>query len=205
MSFTVLVVCATNVCRSPLAALILEHSLRAALGRHAPRVLDCGERAVPDLPACPEMLRWARNNGLPTQQLARHRSTPLDRAQIDVADLVLAADRLTRAAVLRTAPTAGHRTFTLREAASLSTGAASRAKDLAGFVAALDADRGIAGLPAVVRLRPTERPWRRLELHEHDVLDAHQEPGVTHERVRRQLVPTVERLVDAFTRVGLPA
>lgn len=201
MSFTVVVVCAANVCRSPLAALMLEQSLPFVGRRLGLRVLDCGEQAVPDLPPCPKMLRWVRDHGLPVEQLAHHRSTPLDRALIDGADLVLAADRVTRAAVLRTAPTAADRAFTLREAAALSVEAASRARGLGGFVDALNASRGVSGVPGVSSVRPAVMPWRRIEVHDHDVLDAHQEPGVTHERVRRQLIPPAERLVHALAQL----
>jgi protein-tyrosine-phosphatase len=52
--------------------------------------------------------------------LAGHRSTPVDLAGIRQADLVLALDRSHRTALVRGAPGARPRVFTLREAAALA-------------------------------------------------------------------------------------
>ena len=204
MSFTIVVVCAANVCRSPLAAVMLQHSLPSLRWRYGFRVLDCGEHAVPGVPACPSMLRWAQRQHLPTDELARHRATPLDGALLDVADLVLTVDRHTRSAVHRAYPSAAERTYTLHEAAALAEGAIDRSVGIDHFVQELNATRGLLGLPGSTTVRPAAMPWRRLELHEHDLPDAHRQPGVTHALVRRQLGRSVERLVDALIRVPHP-
>ncbi len=205
MTFTVLVVCSANICRSPLAALLLRHSLRTAGLDGDLRVLDCGDAAVPGLPACLTAQRWVADQGLPVDDLARHRSTPLDGALIRTADLVLAADRTNRAAVVSQRPDAVGRTFTVREAAELAVGVSGRVGGLDELVPALNDSRGLRGLAAPSTIRPGGRPWRRIEVHGHDLPDAHRGPDIAHAAVRRHLLPATEQLVETFRRVARPA
>lgn len=205
MTFTVLVVCRANVCRSPLTALMLREWLPQLKQRYGLRVVDCGDKAEPGQPPCRSMVRWASLNGLPAEELALHRSTPLDRRLVGSADLVLTADRRTRSAVVRLCPDAVDRSFTLREAATLAVDLPGREPGLTCFVKELNGNRGLTGLSQDSVLRPALRPWRRIRIHDHDVLDAHQDADVNHAVVRGQLNPAVEQLVDALIRVPHPA
>ncbi|WP_193611440.1 hypothetical protein [Nocardioides lijunqiniae] len=207
MTFTVLAVCAANVCRSPLMAVGLEHSLAAhGLGADVV-VLSAGAVATTDAGVCPDVERLTRARGLPWLALGRHRSTPLTDELVDRADLVVTADRGLRSEVLKRArPGSTGRTFTLREAAELADPASARVQghtvddQLRSLVAQMNHTRGFIDLPGVERVTSRALPWRRLDVHTHDVPDAHDEPRAPHGVVCRLVVPAAERIATSLAR-----
>ena len=93
----VLVVCTGNICRSPLAAALLESELAAAWGVAPPDlhelgwvVASAGTMALPGCPASEHSVDAAREIGV---DLARHRSQNLEDALRHDWDLVLAMSR----------------------------------------------------------------------------------------------------------------
>lgn len=109
--FRVLCVCEGNVCRSPVAALLLQ----AALGADV-EVTSAGTRAVVGAPVAPGMetlLRGRRVDG------GLFRARQLHPDQLREADLVLTMSRRQRADAVALAPAVVRRTFTLREIARL--------------------------------------------------------------------------------------
>ena len=102
----VLVVCTANVCRSPAAA----HLLAEALGPSVP-VSSAGLQARPGEPACPLS---AGEAGL---DAAVHRANRVGPTALDQAALVLTFTRDQRAELVRLAPAAQRRCFTLGQAA----------------------------------------------------------------------------------------
>jgi protein-tyrosine phosphatase len=200
---TLLAVCAANICRSPLALAALERALVRHNFRRQITLRSRGEQADPGRPVCEPALRVAQRNGLDTRLIDTHRAVPLDRAELAGTDLILTADRSVRAAVLKLDPRLAQRTFTFREAAALSrlvssnSDDADRPRDLAGFAAALNDNRGLIDLPALERALVL--PWHRLRVHTHDVPDAHVDGQVSHRVVYRMLVPAVEELVGHLT------
>jgi len=204
-SYTVLVVCSANVCRSPLAALLLEDALqRGPAPATGVRILSCGHQADPGQPACADAVRWAGAHGFPAARLDRHLSCSLDQVLLASADLVLAVDRRARAAVVRLSPVAAERTFTLREAALLSAGSGVPAllppSDDTDPAARLNGARGLTDLPDVTTVRSGLRPWHTHRIHAHDVPDAHQDAGVGHRLVRRLLLPAVPDVAELLGR-----
>lgn len=174
MTFRILTVCSANVCRSPLVEALLRKSLSDP---GAPFVVgSAGESANQGQPACSTFV-----GDQPDLALDQHRSRSLTLRDVENADLVLAADRPSRTAVVRLQPTAHARAFTLREAAVLATHAVPG--ELAGYDDPVDAllalvtemsdRRGTVALPSASRHRVVRRPWRRLEVHGNDVPDAH--------------------------------
>lgn len=106
----VLTVCTANMCRSPMAAALLEARLRRE-GLAGATVSSCG--LLPGgAPAAPEATEALRRRGL---DLEGHQSRQLAPELVEEADLVLALTRehLREVVVLR--PAAFARTFTLRE------------------------------------------------------------------------------------------
>lgn len=107
MSARILVVCTANRCRSPLAAAILSRELER-------RGLDAEVSSAGLLPGGEPVpapgLRVAREHGL---DLTAHRSTQLDPALIDTADLVLGMAREHARAIAADRPDLLDRTFTL--------------------------------------------------------------------------------------------
>jgi len=114
----VLLVCTGNICRSALAERLGRAYLADALGDDAEQIqlVSAGTRAVTDSAMHPDSALvleglGGRPDGFAARQLHEH-------VAID-ADLVLTMTRAHRREVLKVAPRALARTFTLREAAAL--------------------------------------------------------------------------------------
>ena len=137
----ILVVCAANVCRSPLAEL----ALRRGLGADSPiTVSSAGVRANAGDPICSavasvhedeEWQTWADD----------HRAQPVTIEQIEQASVVLTASRDIRGELVRMAPRSRDWMFTIKEAAHLGEGFSSSAADrVVEYVAHLDRARSRA-------------------------------------------------------------
>ncbi|MCD4536333.1 hypothetical protein LRP67_19755 [Nocardioides sp. cx-169] len=201
MTFTVLTVCAANICRSPLMAICLERSFLARGFGGDVDVRSAGVSAAEGVGACPEVTRLTRSRGLPWLTLEQHRSRVLTDELIDRADLILTADRGLRSEIVKRArPGSIGRTFTLREAAELAEAVSFRVEErtmegnLRTLTTQLHHSRGFIDLPRVQRLPTRSLPWRRLEVHTHDVPDAHEGARAPHGIVLRLTVPTADRL-----------
>ena len=109
-------VCTGNVCRSPLAEVLL----RARLGDAAVEIVSAGVRALAGHPMTPETAEIARENGADEEQTAAHRAHQLDERLLDGTDLVLAMSREHRTGIVDVAPHLLRSTFTLREFARLA-------------------------------------------------------------------------------------
>jgi protein-tyrosine phosphatase len=205
MTFMVLAVCAANVCRSPLMAVSLERSFFARGFAGDVVVHSAGVAATTGAAVCPEVERLTRSRGLPWLALGQHRSLPLTDQLIDRADLILTADRSLRSEIVKRArPGATGRTFTLREAAELADAASFRVQghtmeeQLRSLTAQLNHTRGFIDLPGVERVATRALPWRRLEVHTHDVPDAHDEPRAPHGLVWRLTIPATDHLAASL-------
>ncbi|MCX6461427.1 MAG: hypothetical protein NTZ03_14105 [Actinobacteria bacterium] len=112
--FNVLVVCSANVCRSPVAAALLESSLAPQVTAGLIAVTSRGVWANDGDAVCGRAVQQA---GLGSLQ---HSAQRLTAADIAGADLILTAEQVHRASVVEKDLSARKRTFTLREAAALS-------------------------------------------------------------------------------------
>lgn len=118
-----LVVCTANICRSPLAAALLEELVEyhAPSGARPLEVSSAGTHARPDLPAVEPMRTIAVEWGL---DLSGHRSRTVTRDLAIGADLVVTMEDGHRDRVAGLAPGLAVRTFTIRELADLIVHAA---------------------------------------------------------------------------------
>ncbi|WP_129336977.1 LCP family protein [Cellulomonas endophytica] len=154
--FTVLVVGTENLYRSQAAELLL----RSRLAGDGVRVRSVGTRATHEEPVPPPLAELLAAEGAAVEGLV---ARTLDAATVSGADLVLTATREERAAVVRLAPTALHRTFTLREFARV-------ARSVPGT--ALTGDDVAARLASLVAAARTRRaPASPRSADEDDVLD----------------------------------
>ena len=167
MTGRVLFVCAQNICRSPLMAAAFEDELGADAGQWV--VGSAGTEASPGRRAC-------RYSVEVVVTALGHLSTPLTMADLDAADLVIAASLAERSLIVRKSPNARSRTFTLREALLLGEHDVEAAS-LAGYADVLDSRRGTLDLPTQRSL-----PWRRETGHPLDVVDVHHLGIRTHRR-----------------------
>lgn len=111
-TFNVLAVCTANVCRSPLAEILL----RQRLDPERFAVRSAGTRGWRDAPVDSMVVLELARLGASSEGFASH---PLSREDHEWADLILTATREHRAEVLDRFPEALSRTFTLCEFASL--------------------------------------------------------------------------------------
>lgn len=184
---SVLIVCRANVCRSPLAALLMERYLEAA-GRSGEVVVrSVGTDVTPGAPTCQEAAEWS---GVPGADCA----TGLTSADLAAADLVLAADRVSRSACASLGPGCRPRLFTLRQAAHLAE--------------AVEAERPL-NIEPEARLRWLVGEWdaaRGLlagrEEAQDDIVDRH--GAASHVEVFEELDSAVRSIVDAFGRSAAP-
>lgn len=103
----ILVLCHGNVCRSPLAEAYLRHRLKAGTGIE---VSSAGLETEKGRSAHPLAVHVAEQAGL---SLGTHSSTPVNRGQIDEADLILVMDDPQMDQVLQRFPSAKHKTIPL--------------------------------------------------------------------------------------------
>ena len=106
----VLVVCSANQCRSPFGAAALQGAF-ARRGLEV-AVASSGTHAYVGSPATKSTIDAARRMGI---DLTHHRSTPLDPAIVEQADLVIGMERAHVREVVSQHARAWPRTFTLKE------------------------------------------------------------------------------------------
>lgn len=137
----ILVVCAANVCRSPLAEL----ALRRGLGAASPiSVSSAGVRANAGDPIC-SVVASVHDDEEWQAQAQDHRARPVTLEQIEQASIVLTASRDIRGELVRLAPRSRDWMFTIKEAAHLGEGFSSSASDrVVEYVAHLDRARSRA-------------------------------------------------------------
>lgn len=188
--FVVLLVCTGNICRSALAERLGRAYLTERLGEAAGdvRLESAGTRAVVDSAMHPDSALVLQGYGA---EPGDFRARQLVESMGAEADLTLTMTRVHRREVLRAAPRALQRTFTLREAAHLlellDPGAVPPGEDLPARA------RGLVKDMAAARSRrhggedddvpdPIGRP-----------LEAHEEAG---ELIVGSLIPVLGRIAD---------
>ena len=113
----ILTVCTGNICRSPLAELLLASRL-ADVGA---RTRSAGVRAAPAAAMTPEAIALAVANGVAEPAARAHLSRRLTESMLRSPDLILAMDRGHRREIAELAPSRLRSTFTVREFARLAS------------------------------------------------------------------------------------
>lgn len=211
MTFRILVVCAANICRSPVAAALLRQSLASTPLAEDVHVTSCGEHAWRGLETCAEIVG---QDGLlgpeEAARHARHHPAQLTTKRLLSSDLVLTADRAVRSTVVRLQPQVHDRAFTLREAAALAnhvvrhvdtSGYGDTEEWLGRLVREMNDSRGLIPMPAVGSYPRTFLPWPRLSIHGHDIPDSHEGAYVPHRIVRVLLDETCADLAKSVKSV----
>jgi protein-tyrosine phosphatase len=181
-SFSILVVCTANICRSPMGEYLLRMSLRSpgeSVGHPRCRVSSAGVRAwvdaEMDLRAAAELRALG---GDPTGFRARAFTVAVG---LD-ADLILAATTEHRRIVLEEVPQALHKTFTLLEFAHLvSIAEAGPADDPREVVRRAAAQRGSA------------------TLDEYDVPDPYGQPVAFHRQTAEVIQAAAREIATGFS------
>jgi protein-tyrosine phosphatase len=189
--FTVLLVCTGNICRSAMAERLGRAFLAQRLGDAAGAVqlVSAGTRAVVGSAMHPDSALVLQGYGAVPGDFSARRLD--DRMAVD-ADLTLTMTRLHRREVLRSAPRALQRTFTLREAAEL--------------LRLLDHELDIPGEDLAERARDLVKELAAARSRRHnpadgdDVVDPIGQPVDVHEEVGEVIVaallPVLERIAE---------
>lgn len=196
--FQILTVCTGNICRSPLAELLL-HTRLADLD---PTVSSAGTRGLNASPMTPEAQRLAAQLGATDTDIAAHRSRYLTEAHLAAPDLILTMTRDHRRHVAELAPTRLRSTFTVREFARLAEGFSDDAvRGAVASVADSDADASTrlrAAVTAVAARRGMVQPPTSPD--DDDVIDPYRRSWATYELSAQQMaqgLTEVERIVRA--------
>ncbi len=104
----ILILCVGNVCRSPMAEVLLRAEL--ARGGHTRELRSAGVAAAVGMPADETACRLMDARGL---DLSDHRATPVNRAMIRGADLVLVMESAQRRYLMELDPSAAGKTYLL--------------------------------------------------------------------------------------------
>lgn len=194
-TLTILTVCTGNICRSPLAEVLLRQRLEP-LGV---RVHSAGTHALDGHGMPEEALELATLGGADPAIAAAHRARYLVEPYITGADLVLTMAREHRSTVVKMVPGVLRRTFTLREFARLaSTLSTDEVQDAARGDGALR-DR----FAAVLRAVGDQRGLTPARPEDDDVIDPYRRSRETYALSGAQLTPAlteVERIVRAALR-----
>lgn len=193
--FQVLTVCTGNVCRSPVAEVLL----KARLGKLGATVSSAGTRGLRDSPMTPEAQRLAAQLGGAGADISAHRSRFLQEGMLQQPDLIITMTRDHRREVAELAPSRLRSTFTVREFARLAQDLTDDDIREAADGAGTDLSARVRAMGALVASRrglvmPAPNP-------EHDdVIDPYRRSWGTYVLSGSQLTPAlgeVERVLRA--------
>lgn len=174
--FRVLCVCEGNLCRSPVAQLLLSDALDGVA-----EVTSAGTRAVVGAPVEPPMPDLLSARGISSEGFRARQLRP---AQLREADLVLTMTAVQRAAAVALAPAVVRRTFTLRELARLLSD---------GDPVRLDGDDVAARLRQVVPAAAARKRYRA-DPDADDVADPYGRPDAAFRRAFGEIADAVDRI-----------
>lgn len=194
----ILIVCTANICRSPLAQILMETGVDERLGI---RVESVGTHARGGDPICDLAADRLSSHGY-AQQATSHRARSVEADVMEQAGLILTASREVRSEIVRLSPRVRDRTYTLREAAHRGSGFQPRAVTRRGgavvsYAAHLDQARAM--MPPVPATRSV---WRRGGRSEDtmSILDGHVARGRAHRMALDAVTESVETIVAQLNR-----
>lgn len=185
----ILTVCTGNICRSPLAELLL----RVRLEEIGVSVRSAGTMGLDSAAMTPEAQKLAIGSGVPAHLAAEHRSRYLTAADLTTPDLVIAMSREHRRRIVELAPARLRASFTAREFARLSSGIPDDVIRAGADAAAPDvAARLRASVAIVAGQRGMAPPPTDLTLD--DVVDPYRRSWQTYEQSAAELLPAIDQI-----------
>ncbi|WP_298944452.1 low molecular weight phosphatase family protein [uncultured Microbacterium sp.] len=193
----IMTVCTGNICRSPLAEVLLA----TRLADLTPAVHSAGVRGLPAATMTPEAVDLAVHFGVPEDVADAHRSRYLTEGMLSSPDLILAMTRDHRRAIAELAPARLRSTFTVREFARLAAAVSDEELLAAADVVGADAGDRIRAAAAVVAAHRGIVP-PPADPADDDVIDPYRREWEIYQLSAQQLVPAlaeVERVIRLVT------
>lgn len=190
---TILTVCTGNICRSPLAEVLL----RSRLEPLGVRVHSAGTHAMVGHGMTEQAQEIAVRSGADPAAAAAHTARYLVEPMLAESDLVLTMAREHRSHAVQMMPSRLRQTFTAREFARL---AATLTDDMVRAVADAAGSDPRARLGAALRVLGDQRGLTLAAAEDDDVIDPYRRSQATYEASAAQLLPgidEVERIVRA--------
>lgn len=196
----ILTVCTGNICRSPLAEVVL----RARLGDLDVRVGSAGVQGLPAQPMTDEAVRLAVSAGARADDARAHRSRYLSARLLDSPDLILTMTRQQRRDTAQRGPRRLRSLFTVREFARLAATVSDERMRTAADVAGAD---GSARLRAAAALIAQQRGLHPLPSTDgdDDVQDPYGRPWRVYEASAEQLLPALDEVARVVRVVASSA
>lgn len=185
----ILTVCTGNICRSPLAELLL----RVHLNEANVSVRSAGTMGFDSAPMTPEAQQLAVQLGVPAEMAAHHRSRYLTERDLASPDLIIALSREHRRRIVELAPARLRATFTAREFSRLAESLSDEAVRVAADAAGHDpAARLRAATAAVAGQRGMAAP--PVDPAADDVIDPYRRSWQTYEKSGAELEPAISQV-----------
>jgi protein-tyrosine phosphatase len=185
VSFSILSVCTGNVCRSPVAELLLADALSSIANVH---VESAGTGALVGSGVPEQAQRLAAARGV---DASKHSARQIDATMIRHADLLVAMSREHRRIVVESVPAAMRRSFTLRELARIADVLEPQLPHIISDAGATSAEEGMrAAVARAAALRGTIEPPARPE--EFDIVDPYRRSDETYARSFAELSPAAD-------------
>lgn len=188
--FNILTICTGNICRSPLAELLLKLKLRDL----PVAVHSAGTHALLDHQMPEPQLKIARDLGI--NEPETHRAKQLDLSDFESVDLVLAMGREHRSFAVRLTPRVLRKTFTSRELSRISSIVPS--EDLLTTATGEPAERLRQAVEAAALNRGVALPPQ--DPAEYDVIDPYKRSQQIYCTSRDQLVASIDAVVAYLRR-----
>lgn len=193
-SFSILLICTGNICRSPLAEHVLLNRLR-----DVPEITvsSAGTRAMVGHPMFDISQEIARSYG--AENTATHRARQLTETMLEASDLVLTMTREHRREVVELSPRVVRRTFTVREFARLAEATTEEALvSQIGPGGELSAEKLRATVEAATFSRSILPPV--VDRTSEDVLDPYERDEKIHKTSANQLTPAIDSVASLLMR-----
>ncbi|KTS06636.1 arsenate reductase/protein-tyrosine-phosphatase family protein [Microbacterium testaceum] len=198
MTFSILSICTGNICRSPIAELLLAQSL-APFGDV--RVASAGTGALVGSGVPEQAQRLAAVEGI---DATAHQARQIDTAMIREADLIVTMARDHRRLVVESLPAAMRRAFTLRELARIADAIEPRVPQAVADAGASTPEEGMrAAVGLAAALRGTVEPPASPD--EFDIVDPYRRSDETYARSFEELRPAAYRVAEFLTKAARAA
>jgi protein-tyrosine phosphatase len=198
VTFSILSVCTGNICRSPVAELLLAQSLAPFGDVH---VASAGTGALVGSGVPEQAQRLAATEGIDT---TAHRARQIDTSMIREADLIVTMARDHRRLVVESLPASMRRAFTLRELARIADAIEPRLPQAVADSGASTPEEGMrAAIGLAAALRGTVEPPATPD--EFDIVDPYRRSDETYARSFEELRPAAYQVAEFLTKAARAA